>query len=307
MIAVRRCETDADLVLSTEIYNRVWPRAAFTVEETAAWRAGNDETVELLGDLDGEVVGSAVAATGPPRRDVVFTLITVLPHARRRGVGSALYRAVSDWAREQGFDTLDTFVRDEDPAGLDYALSRGFVEQSREAGVELRLEGVDPPAVDPPAGIELVTLAAHPELARSVYDVACESFPDIPGAEDEVISEFEHWVEHHLHDPGSNPEATSIAVANGEAVGYAKLRISAARPEIGTHGMTAVKRAWRGRGIATVLKRAQIGWAIEHGLEVLTTTNEVRNAPMRRVNEKLGYTPAPGRIHLRGPVASAEP
>ena len=68
--------------------------------------------------------------------------------------------------------------------------------------------------------------------------------------------------------------------------------------------MTGVKRAWRGRGIASALKRAQIAWALANGIEVLETTNEVRNAPMRRVNEKLGFTPAPGRIHLRGPLAS---
>jgi RimJ/RimL family protein N-acetyltransferase len=66
-----------------------------------------------------------------------------------------------------------------------------------------------------------------------------------------------------------------------------------------------VKRAWRGRGIASALKRAQIAWAIKNGIEVLETTNEVRNAPMRAVNEKLGYRPAPGRIHLRGPVATS--
>ena len=70
--------------------------------------------------------------------------------------------------------------------------------------------------------------------------------------------------------------------------------------------MTAVRRAWRGRGVARALKSAQIAWAKSAGIERLTTTNEVRNAPMRRVNELLGYEPAPGRIMLRGPVASIE-
>ena len=300
MIGVRECAGDRDLALSTEIYNRVWPRAAFSVEETAAWRAGHDETLELLGELDGEVVGSAVAAIGAPRPDHVFTLITVLPSGRRHGVGTALYETVSAWARERGLDTLDTFAREEDPDGVDYALRRGFVEQSREAGLELRLEGVAPPAVEPPEGIEIVTLAEHSELAHPLYDVACESFPDIPGAEDEVLQPREHWVQHHLFGPGKE---TWIAVAQAEPVGYAILRVSAARPGDGNHAMTGVKRAWRGRGIASALKRAQIAWAIEHRLDLLDTTNEVRNAPMRRVNEKLGYTPAPGRIHLRGPLA----
>ena len=300
MIRVRECAGDLDLAVSTEIYNRVWPRAAFSVEETAAWRAGHDETLEVLGELDGDVVGSAVAAIGSTRPDHVFTLITVLPAARRRGVGSALYEAVSAWARERGRDTLDTFAREEDPGGVDYALRRGFVEESREAGLELRLAGIEPPAADPPEGVAIVTLADCPELAHLLYDVACESIPDVPGAEDEVLPPREHWVQHHLYGPGRE---TWIAVAQAEPVGYAMLRISAARPGDAIHAMTGVKRAWRGRGIASALKRAQIVWAIEHGLDLLDTTNEVRNASMRRVNEKLGYTPAPGRIHLRGPVA----
>ena len=66
------------------------------------------------------------------------------------------------------------------------------------------------------------------------------------------------------------------------------------------HGMTAVKRAWRGRGVATALKSAQIAWAQTSGIERLTATNELRNDPMRRVNERLGYRPAPGRVQLRG-------
>ena len=300
MVEIRPCRTESELAASTEVYNRVWPRAAFTVEETAAWRAGNDETLEALGELDGEVVGSAVAAIGSPRPDHVFTLITVLPPARRHGVGTALYEAVSAWARERGLATLDTFAREEDPVGVDYALRRGFVEQSREAGLELRLEGIGAPAVEPPEGVEIVTLTERADLANPLYDVALESFPDIPGAEDDERRPLEHWVQHHLYAPGHE---TWIAVAQDEPVGYAMLRISAARPGHAIHAMTGVKRAWRGRGIASALKRAQIAWAIEHRLDLLDTTNEVRNASMRRVNEKLGYTPAPGRIHLRGPLA----
>jgi GNAT superfamily N-acetyltransferase len=305
-VRVRRCETQTELATSADVYNRVWPRAAITLEEAEAWRAGNDETLEAVGELDGEVVGSAVVAIGPPRPDWAFTLITVLPAARRQGVGTALYEAVSAWARERGRDTLDTYAREEDPVGLDYALRRRFVEDSREAGLELRLEGIEPPAVEPPDGIELVTLAERPELARPLYDVACESFPDVPGAEDEVMRPREDWIERHLYAAGSDPAVIWIAVADDDAVGYAKLRISPARPGAATHGMTAVKRAWRGRGVASALKRAQIRWASEHGIDVLETANELRNAPMRAVNLKLGYTPAPGRVHLVGPAASDE-
>lgn len=68
------------------------------------------------------------------------------------------------------------------------------------------------------------------------------------------------------------------------------------------HDMTAVLRAWRGRGLATALKRATIGWAIDNGLEVLITGNDVDNVAMRAVNARLGYQPTPDLLTMRGPL-----
>jgi RimJ/RimL family protein N-acetyltransferase len=68
------------------------------------------------------------------------------------------------------------------------------------------------------------------------------------------------------------------------------------------HDMTAVLRAWRGRGLAGALKRATIGWAIANGLATLETGNDVDNAAMRAVNARLGYAPAADRLVLRGPL-----
>ena len=46
-----------------------------------------------------------------------------------------------------------------------------------------------------------------------------------------------------------------------------------------------------------------MAWAKEHGYERLSTNNEERNEPIRRLNERYGYRPAPGRIFVRGPLA----
>jgi RimJ/RimL family protein N-acetyltransferase len=69
------------------------------------------------------------------------------------------------------------------------------------------------------------------------------------------------------------------------------------------HGLTAVKRAWRRRG-AIALKRAEISAAKEAGFRLLVTGSEERNLPMRRLNEKLGFRPAPelSTLVLRGPL-----
>ena len=53
-----------------------------------------------------------------------------------------------------------------------------------------------------------------------------------------------------------------VAIAGEEVVGYAALDVVG---DEGHHGFTAVKRAWRRRGVATALKRARsrarAGWA----------------------------------------------
>jgi GNAT superfamily N-acetyltransferase len=66
--------------------------------------------------------------------------------------------------------------------------------------------------------------------------------------------------------------------------------------------MTAVKRAWRGRGIARALKAAEINWALANGYAELHTSNEERNTPIKRLNAGLGYRPGIGTIHLVGPI-----
>ena len=85
-------------------------------------------------------------------------------------------------------------------------------------------------------------------------------------------------------------------------VAYAKLSLSLAWPTVAMHDITGVRRAWRGRGIANALKAAEIAWAKQAGYEHLETQNEERNEPIRRLNERYGYRPAPGRIFVRSPL-----
>jgi mycothiol synthase len=302
-VYVRRCADDADLARSVEIYNAVWPARAVTTAEVEGWRRAAVDSTELLAALDGVDVGSAAAALQPQHPDACFTLITVLREHRRRGAGTALYEAVSEWAADRGIDKLETRVLDDDPSGLDFARRRGFEEISVEAGLELDLRTA---SIDDtrPDGVEIVSLADRPELADATFDVAVDAIPDVPGDHRWTPPPRERWVDEHVLGPATPPDVVFVAVGEGEVIAYAMLRLT---PDARTaaHRMTAVKRAWRGRGVATALKRAQIRWARERGLERLRTDNEERNAPMLRVNQRLGYRPAAGRATLRGPLASS--
>jgi mycothiol synthase len=302
-IELRPVAGDDALAVSVGIYNATWPLEAISIEEAHAFNERMDDSEETVAYLDGEPVGSGVAAIFPSLPDRTFTLITVLPGSRRRGVGTALYGAVSAWARERGHDRLRVRAREDDPDGPEYALRHGFVEVGRETGLVLELDGLEPPAIEPPEGIEIAALTERPETETQLFDVAVDAFPDIPDDSEYIFGERDEWLHQHFHLPPARPDATFVALAGEQAIGYAKLQVSPARPTGGSHGMTAVRRAWRGRGIAGALKRAQIGWALANGLERLETTNEVRNEPMQRVNLGLGYRPTPGSITLEGPLA----
>jgi len=305
VLEVTPCVDEADEQVSLDVYNAVWPHDPFTMDDVRSFKAGARDHVDYLARIDGAAVGSALGVVLPQRVDRVFTIVTVLSEQRRRGAGSALYEAISAWAAERALKELEVPVLDNDPESFAFAQRRGFVEERREVGVVLHLAELDPVDVEPPDGVEIVTWAERPELAHGMYDVALEAFPDIPGFEDDDIEPFDDWLAHDMQGSGDRPEATFVALAGEEVVGYAKFSLTAAQPRIAHHDLSAVKRAWRGRGVARALKAAQINWALANGYEELRTRNEERNEPIRRLNARFGYRPGIGHVYLVGPASGA--
>jgi len=305
VLEVTLCTGESDERISLEVYNAVWPNDAVTMDEVRSFKASVRAYVDHLARVDGVAVGSAVGVISPRRIDRVFALVTVLPEHRRRGVGSALYRAISSWTAKRGLTELEVPVLDNDPESLAFAERRGFIEERRELGVVLQLAEITPPKIEPPDGVEIVTWAEAPELARGIYEVALEALPDIPGSENDDVEPFDDWLAHDMQGSGDRPEATFVALAGEEVVGYAKFSLTAAQPRTAHHDLSAVKRAWRGRGVARALKAAQINWALANGYEELHTRNEERNEPIRRLNARLGYRPGIGRIYLVGPISES--
>ena len=305
MIDVRPCRDEREEEVSLAIYNEVWPWDAVTMDEVRSFKSQALEYADHLGFLDGDAVGSVAVARMPSRPEIGLALLTVRAPARRRGVGTSLYRAASSWFRERGVVELDAFAPEDDEDSVASARRRGFREVERNGRMILELAAIPEPAVDAPPGIEIVTWAERPELARGMYEVACEALPDVPGEREHRMEPFGDWLAHDMEGSGDRPEATFVALAGDEVVGYAKFSLTAAQPGVAHHDMTGVKRAWRGRGVAGALKRTQIAWAKRNGYERLVTQNEMRNEPIRRLNERLGYRAAPGRVILRGPITAA--
>ena len=182
--------------------------------------------------------------------------VRVVPAARGRGIGSALLDELQRRAEVLGVPTLDVEVRDDDSGSLAWTERHDFREIGRSVRLALDLTPIEEPAVDPPHGIEIVTWAEQPELARGIYDVACEAYPDEPGSGDVAMEPFEGWLSQDMQGSGDRADAVFVALAGHEVAGYAKLAMSV-RPGYAMHDMTGVKRVNEGEPEITLSPEEQ--------------------------------------------------
>jgi mycothiol synthase len=299
-----------DTSAAARIRTAVWRWIVSSPESIEHFRGTMPMFRDWLALLDGEPVGVAACSLLPGREEDAAALAVncVLPTARCKGVGTAVYRQVSAHARSLGKSVLHAFVIADDQDGSDFAEHRGFVVTSRTRGLRLVLDGCPRPPIELPQDVEITTLAERPALAQGVWETAIEAMADIPHDGDAPVSpgSFEEFCTRALAGPKYIPEATFIAARGDEVIGYGQLAWMNRASRIGDHAMLGVRRAWRGRGIAQALKAAQIVWALDNGLRELRTGNDEHNAAARAVNANFPYTPLPDQIFYRGPL-SPEP
>lgn len=179
MIEIRTVRGPDDERLWLDLRNRVAddPLAPDTRQRA---RELAPDRVELLGFLDGEPAAAAVVSSNldDASRANAVAIVFVLRELRRRGVGSALYAALSLEARRLEKTGLDTFARADDTEAAGFLERRGFVETGRMQKVVLDLDRLDRPVEQGlPEGIVVATLADRPELLRGMYEVALEAAP----------------------------------------------------------------------------------------------------------------------------------
>jgi GNAT superfamily N-acetyltransferase len=302
-LVVARATEDVQLEHLVRIRNGVDPEAHPTVANLRHHLDTEPDLVYLVATLDGVPAGCGFAGSHPGDEGAPYLTadVSVLPSLRRRGVGTALYHEVSTHARSLGKQGLTLQTKEDDPDSVAWLERRGFSEVERQNAVALSLEEARP-LHNPPAGVEVVSRADRPGLEKGMYPVAVEAGRDIPGLDGEHDPSFEQWRSFEIDRPSRRADLSFVALAGDEVIGFASLDVFGNR-DTAYHGLTAVARHWRGRGVATAMKSAQIQAARAAGLRRLVTENEERNAPMRAVNAKLGYAPIPGVIVFQGPLA----
>jgi GNAT superfamily N-acetyltransferase len=285
---IKRAETDADLEAWCEIWNAITPREPNKLEEVKRRIERQPERLYLVAFEDDSPIGLGFAGPSQsPERTALA--VRVLPAQRRRGLGSELLERVLEHAGGLGAGQASGMVFEDDPESVAWASNRGFEEYQRQVELSRPIEP-DEAKPDLPDGIVLDQLDER--RLEAAYAVWVEAYPDMPVRPPIPAPSYEEWLEEEVSGP-----VTFIALDGDDVVGAAA--VFERGDGLAEHGLTAVLRSHRGRGIATALKQALIHWASERGYRELTTWTQDGNAAMQGVNLNLGYRPLPAVINVR--------
>jgi GNAT superfamily N-acetyltransferase len=284
-LSLTPCVTDEDYVGWREVFRAVEPeaRCASVAELKQRERHGR---MLWLARSRGEIVGSSMV-TPSDLAGRGYINVWVLPSARRQRFGSEILSAALAQLRAFGHGRARCYVSDE--GALAFASRWGFAEVDREVEQVRSLRDLPEPGALP-AGVEVVVASDRPGLWEAAY----ERFGREVLADFAVYTPLEVSPERWAGEWTSAP--TFLAVAEGEVIACAGVDIDPDDPVRGECGLTAVRRDWRGRGLATQLKRVAMEWAAAEGLRELVTWTQANNTPMIGLNEKLGFRP--GRVSI---------
>lgn len=262
----------------------------------------------LVAYAAGELRGMAAYSQNPgayhPQRYVLD--LAVDPAHAGQGTGVALWNALETALRGHGAQQARILAREDHPVAPGFLARRGFTAGKRYFTSALNVAAFDDaPFRDLPGrlaaqGVRLRSLAqlraAHtPGLDARLHALMSAVRGDVPRDDPATPLSVQVFVDAVLGDPGLLPPAYLVAEAGDEWIGQTVLFRSEASPELFT-GLTGVTREWRGRGVATALKVAAIGVARDLGAPTIRTDNASDNAPMLRVNDRLGFVRDPATV-----------
>ncbi|WP_442600065.1 GNAT family N-acetyltransferase [Neobacillus sp. D3-1R] len=254
---------------------------------------------------EGQIIGYGAAFRAPwAAPGQLASIFCVDPDFRGQGVGNLILSHLENWANEHQASVLSSIVMDWIDGSLSFAQKRGFVLDAHVFDLELNLKEFDstkyPDSVELAikSGIQLVTLADLPgeESEHKLYELCVETSKDNPG-QYANLPPFAEWRKEFFPEDISRQDWVFLAVDGARFVGVTQLFNTEDDGVLYTN-YTAVKKEYRGRGIAKALKRISIDEAVKLGAHTMTTDSEENNAPMQSINRSFGYVPGKGHFRI---------
>lgn len=263
-------------------------------------------------DVTGRIVGYGQTARNEWNEPGLYWVHVVVPlAARRRGIGSHLYRAIRDALVARSATTLRAEARDQFPESLAFAQHHGFQIERQIFESTLPLVDFDErpfiAALDAAqaGGFRFFTVADvgdTRDARREAHALEQVLARDVPGGSEAATRPFEAYLHEVCEAPTYRADCQFVA-ATGEGdatlwVGLASLEYLAGNNAM-YNGLTGVLPAFRGHGIAQALKLLAIRTARRYGAAYIRTNNDSLNAPMLAINRKFGYLPEAGYHRMR--------
>ncbi|MCX4748166.1 GNAT family N-acetyltransferase [Kitasatospora sp. NBC_01287] len=254
-----------------------------------------------VGHLDGRLAGSVgFALPEGPNSGIVNVEVQVHPELRRRGVGTALLRAVLPAVLETRRDTVLGFFMNPDSPAARWAGGLGFeVTQSMVLQV---LPIASTPAqlwdVPVPTGYRLEQwTGVTPEPLIDSYAVARQAIEDAPLGRTSYLPT--PWTPARIRETDRELAAAgteqlvvvAIEDATDQVVGVHVIHRPPHRRELGLIQDTSVPAAHRGHGLGLAMKAAMMRRLTDERpeMERILTTTATTNTHMIGINEALGY------------------
>ena len=278
--------------------------AIITAEGMRTWLSDLPQEASLLllaAEVEGTVVGWCTAARSVFGKDQGIGMldVTVRPEHRRRGTGALLVTSGLAHLDSLGLHTVRVSSPD-GPAQRAIAARYGFVDVQASS-----MSSVDPRTIEPTPVPPGVTLRSFGEIAdpRPLYELDLEASKDIPGDEDFEAMTLAQWSSLFWRTVFADDEASLAAYVDGDLAGLTMLRVD--RPSRrAQNNLTAVRRHYRGRGLARLLKSHSLQRAAAAGATIAFTINDETNAAMLAVNHGLGYQHSSRRVDWERRTAS---
>ncbi|MFK4086577.1 GNAT family N-acetyltransferase [Kribbella sp. NPDC020789] len=236
----------------------------------------------LVAEVDGDVVawGSAGLNNWTSEAGQSDLSIYVHPEHRKQGIGSALAERLHQHLTEAGAVRVRTFVQ---PEGLEFARNLGY-----DGNRQMHYSGVDtatlPPQPPTPEDIVLVTLDKLEP--RQVFVADTTSSLDEPSDVPMDAPDYDDWLDEIWTAPGLDKSLSVAAMAGSDVACYTAVETDGDRA---WSGMTGTIPAYRGRGLAKLVKSVALRHCAAAGITAAYTSNDDANAPMLAVNNWLGY------------------
>ena len=299
-ITVRRCVHGQDDAIRAELYNRVCAGEPDFVPQTVEdVRRRNDNPSEgkrhrFMAELDGVPVGLALTYADPdwPEKKGFIDGPGVVPEHRRKGVGTALARALMDDLRQQGMKQVDI-------SGPDCAATNAFCAKMGFATVrsysEMRRSLKDLPAEDSePGPAVLESVEVTDEHLATLVSISQEAFKE--------YYDYRPWtlegMKFHVATAAEqgNPRFLWFARIAGLPVGYIWYGYGPKEnAQLGRRTSLlmdlAVLKEHRNQGIAGALMIAGMAHLKSEGIEEATLyVDDMNSTGARHLYERLGFS-----------------